>query len=244
MNLFILNMQRALSVLMLLAVVSASQAGSIQLTPVRINLSNAARVQILTVHNTGTEESVMQVTLNKWTLDGEQYSYVQSQDLVITPTTFRLAPGEQQIVRIGLRGSPPESIEDSYRLLVEEVPPPEVPGATGARMIVRHDLPVFVAPLETTLASLDIELECAADGSVLRVSNIGNVHAQLRSIVLEDSMRNQQLGSWEAFDYMLPLAQKSWVLAEAAPAVIGQDFGVTMLTDQGSFTTDVINSCL
>jgi len=244
MNSFNLNMQRVLSGLMLWAVVTVSHAGSIQLTPVRVNLSSAAKVQILTVHNTGTEESVMQVTLNKWTLDGEEFAYVQSQDLVITPTTFRLAPGEQQIVRVGLRGSPPESIEDSYRLLIEEVAPPDVSGVTGTRMVVRHDLPVFVAPLEDSLASLDVVLECAAQGSILRVSNIGNVHAQLRSVVLEDSQSNAQLGSWEMLDYMLPTAQRSWALAQAAPAAVGQNFGVTMLTDQGSFTSDVINSCL
>jgi len=244
MNSFNLNMQQVFSGLMLWAVVTLSHAGSIQLTPVRINLSNAAKVQILTVHNTGTEESVMQVTLNKWTLDGEEFAYVQSQDLVITPTTFRLAPGEQQIVRVGLRDNPPENIEDSYRLLIEEVAPPEVTGVTGPRMVVRHDLPVFVAPLATSLASLDIALECTGQGSILKVSNIGNVHAQLRSVALQGSLSDTQLGSWEVFDYMLPTAQRSWALAQFAPAAASQSFGVTLLTDQGSFNSDVINSCL
>lgn len=243
MNSVNLNMQQVVSGLMLWALVTVSHAGSIQLTPVRVNLSNAAKVQILTVHNTGTEESVMQVTLNKWTLDGDQFAYIQSQDLVITPTTFRLAPGEQQIVRVGLRDSPPENIEDSYRLLIEEVAPPEVTGVTGPRMVVRHDLQVFVAPIEASLASLDIVIECTAQGSILKVSNIGNVHAQLRSVALQGSLSNTQVGSWVVSDYILPTAQRSWALAQFAPAAAKQSLGVTMLTDQGSFNSDVINSC-
>lgn len=237
------NTQRALCGATLFAAAAACYAGSIQMTPVRVDLSAGTTVAIVTVHNTGTETSVMQVTLNKWLLAGQQYAYKQSRDLVITPVTFRLAPGKQQIVRIGLRGSPPKAIEASYRLLVEEVPPPASLGSTGTRLIVRHDLPVFVAPVNTAKALLDVSVDCAADGARLRLTNTGNVHAQLRNVVLEDSAAKQSLGSWETFDYLLPSAQKSWGLAKVAPASAGKSFLVTALTDQGSFTADVKNTC-
>jgi fimbrial chaperone protein len=239
----ILKIKRALPGLMLFVAATTCQAGSIQMTPVRINLSAGAKVAVLTVRNTGTEQSVMQVTLNKWTLDGQQYAYKQSQELVITPVTFRLAPGKQQIVRIGLRGSPPASNEASYRLLVEEVPPPASASVTGTRLVVRHDLPVFVAPINVSKASLDVSIDCAADGARLRLTNIGNVHAQLRNVVLEGTPDKTNLGSWETFDYLLPEAQKSWGLAQIAPASAGKSFHVTTLTDQGSFTADVKNTC-
>ena len=238
-----LNVKRALPGLMLFIVAATCQAGSVQLTPVRINLSDGAKVAVLTVRNTGTERSVMQVTLNKWTLDGQQYAYKQSQDLVITPVTFNVAPGKQQIVRIGLRGNPPANKEASYRLLVEEVPPPASPGVTGARLVVRHDLPVFVAPVDAAEASLEVTVDCAADGAMLRLTNIGNVHAQLRNVVLEGIPAKDVLGRWETFDYLLPDAQKSWGLAKIAPAAAGKSFVVTALTDQGSFMADVKNTC-
>lgn len=118
--------KRVLSPLLALTVLATgtAHAGSIQLTPVRVNLSDAAKVAVLTVRNTGSEKSVMQVTLKKWTLDGGTDTYQQSQDLVITPVTFRLAPGAQQIVRVGLRNSAAPLNEGAYRMLVEEVPAP------------------------------------------------------------------------------------------------------------------------
>ena len=243
MNLLCWNIHRALPGLLLLAATAICEAGSIQLTPVRINLSDGAKVAVLTVRNTGTEKAVMQMTLNKWTLNGQVYVYTQSQELVITPVTFRLEPGAQQIVRIGLRDSPPATKETGYRLLVEEVPPPVKPNVTGARLVVRQDLPVFVAPVEAASPAVDIAVECAADGAKLRLSNTGNVHMQLRNVVLENSTDKQKLGHWDSADYLLPDAQKSWALSQVAPGTAGKSFAVTTLTDQGSFSADVKNSC-
>ena len=243
MNPFCRDLRRALPAFLPLLVAATCHAGSIQLTPVRVNLSAAAKVAVLTVHNTGAEDSVMQVTLNKWTLDGQQYAYRQSQELVITPATFRLAPGKQQIIRIGLRDDLPQANEAAYRLLVEEVPGPPPPNFSGARLVVRHDVPVFVAPSGAARASLDVAVECAGSSARLRMANIGNVHAQLRHVAIESLADKKLLGSWDTFDYLLPNAQKSWPLAEAAPAAVGKRFMVTAHTDQGAFSADVTNTC-
>lgn len=227
----------------LLSATAAAWAGSIEVTPVRINLSAATRTAALTVRNTGTTESVLQVTLNSWLLNGPEYAYAQSQELVITPVTFRLAAGAEQTVRVGMRSSAPTDKEISYRLLVEEVPPPPVPGLTGAVLVVRHDLPVFVAPVAAPRTSLHMDLHCSAEGSQLHVANTGNLHSQLRNVALIDSVTMNELASWDAFDYLLPDAEKLWDLRQQAPAVIGKPFSVTLLTDQGTFTADVSQPC-
>ena len=243
MNTHFLHLRKALPTLLLVAAAAACQAGSIQLTPVRVNLSNAAKVAVLTVHNTGSEESVMQVTLNKWMLEGQAYTYQQSQDLVVTPVTFRLAAGAQQIVRIGLTGNPPVEREGAYRLLVEEVPPPATATVTGTRMVVRHDLPVFVSPLQAPKAALDVSVLCNAKGAALKLTNIGNVHVQLRSVAVLNPLANEVLWNAENFDYLLPDAHRSWELALKALPASAKNVVVTTLTDQGTFTTDVKNNC-
>ncbi len=235
--------RQLLCALSLLAAAGAPLAGSIELSPVRVHLSAASRVSVLTVKNTGNEETVMQVTLNKWTLEGAESAYTRSQELVITPATFRLAPGAQQIVRVGLRGNAPATNEDAYRLLVEEVPPPPSPEVTQMRLVVRHDLPVFVAPRSAAKSALDVTVQCAADGVRLQVTNIGNVHAQLRNLVLEGAGDRQVLGRWESFDYLLPKAKKNWNLAQVAPGALRRSFMATAQTDQGTFTADVQNPC-
>ncbi|MDN3575229.1 fimbria/pilus periplasmic chaperone [Chitinimonas viridis] len=219
------------------------QAGSIELSPVRINLSASAKVAVLTVRNIGAESSVMQVSLNRWKPEGIRYTYEPSQDLVITPTTFRLLPGRQQIVRIGTRSNLQVSREAAYRLFVEEVPPPPSPNNTETRLVIRHDLPVFVAPAESARPKLVAALECASNGTSLRMGNIGNAHVQLRHIALKALPGPHVLGSWDAFDYLLPDAQKSWDLAKAAPAALGKAFVVVVQTELNSYTVEVRNNC-
>lgn len=237
--------KRILASLLALSLLAAgiARAGSIQLTPVRVNLSDATKVAVLTVRNTGSEKSVMQVTLKKWTLEGGINTYQLSQDLVITPVTFRLAPGAQQIVRIGLRNTAAPVNEGAYRMLVEEVPAPLSSAVTQTRLVVRHDLPVFIAPAGPANAGLDFSVECASGAGNLHVTNIGNVHAQLRNVVLEADSGKRVLASWDTADYLLPTAQKRWDLARLAPEAAGKPFKVTALTDQGSFSAEVPNSC-
>jgi fimbrial chaperone protein len=243
MNKLLGSIRRALPGFALLMAAASCPAGSLQLNPVRIDLSDAAKVAVVTVRNTGNEESVIQVTLNKWTPDGQNYAYEQSEELVVTPTTFRLAPDQQQIVRIGLRAGPPTLVEGSYRLLVEEVPPPPSVAVSQTRLIIRHDVPVFVAPMAQAQAALDMSVECTADGDRLRLTNIGKVHTLLRNVRLEGNPSRELIADWDSFDYLLPEAQKSWMLAQVAPGAAGKGFMLIAQTDQGSFTADVKNSC-
>ena len=96
---------------------------------------------------------------------------------------------------------------------------------------------------EAAKAALDVTMDCAADGARLRVKNVGNVHAQLRSVSLEASGDKAALGRWETFDYLLPEARKDWRLADVAAAAAGKSFKLTAATDQGEFTSDVKNNC-
>ena len=222
-------------------------AGSIQLTPVSLKLSPKSNIAVLTVRNTGTEESVMQVSLNKWTLHEGQYQYQQSQELVITPATFRLAPGEKQIVRVGLRNQKKMTEEIAYRMIVEEVPKPSSVNYPQMQLVIRHDLPVFVAPNEVK-AVLDISIDCKANAPNLRVTNIGNIHSQIKQISIKDSVKKHELGKWNTADYLLVGAQKSWdVKAQFGSKNTPLDqksYAITALTDVGSFTANVANTCL
>jgi len=237
------SLKHALLGLTLLGASLACAAGSIEVSPVRIKLSTRAKVAVLTVHNTGTEDSVMQVTINRWTFGGETDVYEPTQELIVTPATFKLAPGAQQIVRLGLRQNTPPQRELAYRMLVEEVPPPNTSNLTGTLLVVRHDVPVFVEPAAAAKPSLDIEMDCATDSARLRITNIGNVHAQLFGIVLHGANSDDVLGHWDAFEYLLPEARRSWRVAEVAPGVVGKSFRLTTQTDQGAFTANVANRC-
>ena len=132
---------------------------SIEISPVKVDLSATARVGVLTVRNAGEEETVMQVSLMRWPTTDALYAFEPTTELLVTPTTFRLAGGAQQIVRVGLRGAAPLQTEMAYRLVIEEVPALQEQDTTRMRLVVRHDLPVFVAPAARALHQVSMEID-------------------------------------------------------------------------------------
>ena len=85
----------------------------------------------------------------------------------MSPAIFTLQPGEKQVVRIALRGAPDPRRERAYRVLVSEVPTPQLkttPDASGFRIALRMDMPLFVAPLSRPLRSRPTAFDAAKRG--------------------------------------------------------------------------------
>lgn len=224
-----------------------AMAGSVQLTPVSIKLTSTARIAVLTVRNTGVEDTVMQVSLNKWQMHEGVNALSASQDLVITPATFRLAPGAKQLIRISTKTRTSITEETAYRLLVEEVPKPSSAAYPQMQLVVRHDLPVFVMP-DKIKAVLDMTLDCKLNTPRLTITNIGNIHSQVRQISINNGTTKQVIGKWTSADYLLVGAHQSWNVKQQVNDgnlnLQQKNYAITALTDIGSFTANVDNTCL
>lgn len=218
-------------------------AASLEISPVRVDLSSRARVAVLTVHNTGSDETVMQVSLLRWPVSEAMFALERSDDLLLTPTTFRLLPGAQQLVRVGLMRAPPPLSEAAYRLIIEEVPAMQEQDTTRMRLVVRHDLPVFVAPAAPVVHQLDMLIDCAPDGAGLHLRNRGNAHLKVVRMTLQDPATGELHGDWKTFEYLLPGGETWWLLSTVAPDAKGDHYTATAHTDQGNFPATVLRQC-
>ena len=220
-----------------------SRASSIEISPVKVDLSARIRVGVLTVRNAGEEETVMQVSLMRWPTTDALYAFEPTTELLVTPTTFRLAGGAQQIVRVGLRGAAPLQTEMAYRLVIEEVPALQEQDTTRMRLVVRHDLPVFVAPAARALHQVHMEIDCTPGGAGLRVHNSGNSHLKVLRMTLQDPATGSTQGDWKTFEYLLPGAEKRWLLSTVAPDAKGMGYTATAYAEQDAFSAEVQNQC-
>jgi fimbrial chaperone protein len=224
-------------------VVVSALASSIEISPVRADLSAKARVAVLTVRNTGEDETVMQVSLIRWPASDSPDRFELTNDLLVTPTTFRLAGGTQQMVRIGLRGAVPLQTEIAYRLIIEEVPGLQAQDTTGMRLIVRHDLPVFVKPAAAPLNNVHMVIDCSPQGASLRLVNRGNSHLKVLRMTLLEPATGRLEGDWKTFVYLLPGGEARWLLSALAPDAKALTYTATAYSEQGSFPADVQNQC-
>ncbi|MGH8522965.1 MAG: fimbrial biogenesis chaperone [Gammaproteobacteria bacterium] len=77
-------------------------AGSLEFTPLRINLSQQTSTEVITVKNNGGAAVVVQLQLLKWAMDGEKDVYAGSDEVLATPPIFTLPVAASQVVRVGL----------------------------------------------------------------------------------------------------------------------------------------------
>lgn len=190
-----------------------AHAGAFHVSPVRLGLSDSSSTIAVTVRNTGTEESVMQLQLVSWSqVDGED-SYAPTQDVLATPPIFSVAPGATQIVRVGLRRRPEELRELAYRLFIQEVPV-TAQRAGQVRVTVRFSIPVFVAPLSAPAAPvLDWRVK-AVSAKELRIAavNRGNAHVQIFGLALQPAGGGATLADQKESVYLLAGQRREWLI--------------------------------
>jgi fimbrial chaperone protein len=159
-------------------------AGSLSVTPIRIELSSAQRSMALTVRNDGDQPTVVQAQLVAWSQADNEDRLEPTTDILASPPIFTVAPGASQILRIALRLAPDAARERAYRVLVTEVPGKPQPESAGAQFALKISLPIFVDASGTkTSPRLEWSGARTAKGELtLTAVNTGAKHIQVQAI--------------------------------------------------------------
>lgn len=167
-------------VCLLLSLSGASQAGSFNVNPVRVELSAKERSAVLRVENNGDAAVTIQLQSMAWSQELGKDKLAATRDVIATPSIFKLKAGATQIVRVGmLRNADPQR-ELSYRLFLEEIPTPPAPDFKGLQVALRIGIPIFIQPVETAVSQLKFLPKRLADGQMqLTLVNQGLAHSQI-----------------------------------------------------------------
>ena len=154
---------------------AAANAGPVSVSPLRLTLSPAAGIATLTVENTGTTEALVQTEVLAWQQAAGVAELAPTDDVIAMPPVFKLAPGAKQRLRVGMTKPFDAAREQTFRLMVTEVPTTvAAPGSVA--VAVRHSVPVFVLPAGA--ANANLVLRHAATGG-LEFANTGNRHLRV-----------------------------------------------------------------
>jgi len=178
------------------------EAGSFRVAPVRIDLSARRPHSTLSVSNNGTERVTVQAEAFVWRVERDEDRLNETDDVLVNPPIFTLEPGATQLLRLGLREWISSRTEQTYRIVLEEVPPPRRPTEVGIRTLLRLSIPLFIQPTGST---------SQPDGSLaLAVENIGRVHTRLRqfSVTADDQPQGDFVMSVPT--YVLAGTRRQW----------------------------------
>ncbi len=199
-------LQYIAAALLLLAHGLAS-AGEFSVSPIRLNLSGAARSQLLTISNIGSTPARFLVRSAGWTVTEAGAVELSGDDqLVVFPASFVVAPKASQNIRVGTDQTATNT-EQTWRIVLEELPNPDAPSGAGTTINVLSVLsvPVFMPPLAAR-KSMDLTLQSATGvTATVVISNTGNAH-EMVSAVSVTAMRGEEVAAQAQQEgwYLLP----------------------------------------
>jgi fimbrial chaperone protein len=152
----------------------------VDVSPVRVSLSDRRRSEILLVRNNGPVKARFQVSYHAWqqTVDGKM-KLSDTEDLVVYPTLLEIEPGKERRIKVSAVVAA-GAVERSYRVFVEELPS-GLPRPGEVRVVMRFGIPVFLQPPSPSpRPSMALRLE---RGRVLvTVTNLGSSYFVAKSV--------------------------------------------------------------
>ena len=223
---------------------TASWAAEFSVTPVRIFMTPRDRAVAVTVVNEGNEELVMQSELYQWTQNptGED-TLTPTEDVVLSPPILKLGPKARQVLRLARVGAAPAGREQSFRMIVREVPEakPSQDKEVKVQMALAFSLPIFITP-----AGAKRNLRCAVERSAPQVvkvecTNAGNAYAQIRGMTLQ-SAAGEAIATRDVVAYILPDIKRAFELQSASARIPAGSVRLNVAFDDG--TTQVFDGTL
>ena len=193
-------------------------ASTLEVTPINIEVPAPGAASTVTLNNPGADLVNAQVRIFKWTQQDGKDQLVPTTDVVASPPAIRLEPGKKGVIRVVRLGKLPASSEETYRLIIDELPKPPKAGEAGVGFSVRYSIPVFFSkPGEEP--ALSWKASVAGGQLVLEADNSGGRRVRLASLrVVSGAGKTVKIGEGLA-GYVLGQSAKTWTVKGAAKAI-------------------------
>lgn len=212
-----------------LVFVSATQAASLQVSPVSIDLTAPSRTASLTLRNQSDSPSNIQIRVFKWTQTSGTDQLTPAKDVVVSPPATQVQPGKAYTIRIVHLETPAQKSEESYRLLIDELPQINVRRRrTLVDLVTRYSIPVFFSDRSAS-ADLNWSVQRKGKNLVVEAANNGKRHAKLANLTAASAGKRISFGDG-LNGYVLPGSTMRWTAA-AGPIKAGAHVTITAKGD-------------
>jgi fimbrial chaperone protein len=209
-----------------------------------VTLTAAEPRAVVVVRNGGKEPVRLEVKAMAWgqAPDG-QMELGPTDEILAFPPMLTVEAGDERNLRVATSARPGPA-ERSFRVFVQELPPPEKPGVQQVRVLSRLGIPVFVAPTRG-MARAELEAIPADPGRArFALRNAGTLHlapTSIRIAGLDAAGKPVQTWTAEAW-YVLAGGERRFDVAlpaEHCADVRSLDLQASPLADQPPLRTRV-----
>ena len=190
-----------------------ARASNWGVAPIKLEFDRATRTGLITINNEDTKPVNFQIKLYRWFQDAQgQDQYEESNDLVYFPQIMSVEPDQKKLIRVGIK-RPAETVEQTYRLFIEELPAPasDTPAKAGAfvAVLIRFGVPIFLTPTGAVAAPIFSNFSMGKDVFNFVVTNSGNRHVRYQEMTLTSGV--ETLGKADGW-YVLAGARREFAI--------------------------------
>ena len=127
--------------------IASVQAQSLRVSPVTVELPAGAESVAFTLETDGNELGV-QARVFRWSQSGGEDKLEKTEDVVVSPPVLKVHRGTSSTLRLVRITKTPVSGEETYRVLIDEIPDRKKLQAGTVAFNIRQSVPVFFAGVD------------------------------------------------------------------------------------------------
>jgi fimbrial chaperone protein len=187
-------------------------AGSLQVEPVLVDIAAPGAASTVTLRNEGTTPIDAQIRVYRWSLVNGKEKLEPTDDVVASPPSVTLTPKGQYVARIVRVSKQPVVGEESYRMLVDQLPDLSQQRNGAVNLMVRYSIPVFFGAANKKNPTVTWSVAPNGDKLTLTAHNSGDRRLRISALSLRDAGgKSLSFGSGLA-GYALGQSAVSWTV--------------------------------
>jgi fimbrial chaperone protein len=210
-----------LAVVALLATQISLRAATLQIEPVLIDVAAPGAASTVSLRNEGSAPINVQIRVFRWSqVDGKE-SLEPTDDVVASPPAVTLAANGSYVARIVRVTKRPVSGEESYRVLIDQLPAPQQKRTSAVNLLVRYSIPVFFAASDRRAPA--VAWSVAVSGNKVKViaRNDGDRRLRIASLNIRSAKGKTVSFSKGLVGYVLGKSTVAWTAPAAGFAADG-----------------------
>jgi fimbrial chaperone protein len=214
-----------------------AHAASMRVSPTIVEVPSSSSASTLRLHNPSSASVSFQVRVYRWTQHEGMDELTETDSVVASPPIATLSAGKSQVVRIVRVSKSPVQGEESYRILVDEIPDRKTARKNAVMLAVRHSIPLFFGSSAGVPNSLAWSIERIGNSLICVVRNSGDQRVRLAELELRDVGGNLIAQRDGLVGYVLGQSQVSLPVPSYGKRLIGDSIEISALTENGPMRT-------
>lgn len=166
---------------------SSGVAASLQVSPVTVEVPQPGAASTISLRNEGATQLSAQVRVFRWSQVDGMDRLDPTSEVVASPPAVTISPRSDYTIRIIRLKKEPVASEESYRLVIDELPDPNRLRNGAINLVVRYSIPVFFTAADAAAPRLTWSVESRGGRSIAVARNAGGRRLRLSALHISDA---------------------------------------------------------